>query len=110
MLRKPRNLACKNSPQGAGLRVGAADLAPMGLTLSLTKQALRRELEQRSEELSEMRRIVAALVQRVPELEPAREATPEPRDGDVSASEGMGNGEAPPEQEKRSWWRRLFSG
>jgi DNA-directed RNA polymerase specialized sigma24 family protein len=72
---------------------------------------LRRELEQRSEELSEMRRIVAALVQRVPELEPTREAPREPRESDISAPEERGNGEVPPEQEKPvSWWRRWFGG
>jgi hypothetical protein len=70
---------------------------------------LRRELEQRSEELSEMRRIVAALVQRVPELEPAREAAPEPRDAPVSASEERDGTDVPPKQEKPvSWWRRWF--
>jgi hypothetical protein len=76
---------------------------------------LRREFEQRSEELSEMRRIVAALVQRVPELEPAREPAPERREASETTSEERGDGGLPPDdqgQEKRpsSWWRRLFSG
>ena len=70
---------------------------------------LRQELERRAEELSEMRRIVAGLVQRVPELEPAREASPEPPGEPVSHSDSP-NGDVPPEPERRSWWRRLFEG
>ncbi len=66
---------------------------------------LRRELDRRAEELAEMRRIIAGLVQRVPELEPV----PGPRDAPEAASEERGKGEVPPEPEKRtSWWRRLF--
>jgi hypothetical protein len=70
---------------------------------------LRRELERRSEEAAEFRRIIAGLVQRVPELEPARE----PRDAPVTPSEdGSGTQKkTPPEEERRSsWWRRMFGG
>src|SRR5829696_2325380 len=54
--------------------------------LESENEFLRQELEQRAEELSEMRRIVAALVQRVPELEPAREAPSEPRESPETVS------------------------
>lgn len=69
---------------------------------------LRAQLEEAHEANRENRRIIAGLVQRVPELE-ASEAT-EPRESPVSASEGRVGTEAPPEQEKpvSSWWRRLF--
>jgi hypothetical protein len=69
---------------------------------------LRRQLEEAHEANRENRRIIAGLVQRVPELE----ATPEPRESDVSASEEQGSTDAPSEnqgQEKPvSRWRRLF--
>src|SRR5215216_2801805 len=41
MLRKSRKLDHKNNSQGAVLRVGGANLSPLGLTLLLTKQALK---------------------------------------------------------------------
>ena len=66
---------------------------------------LERQLEEAHEANRENRRIIAGLVQRVPELE----AAPEPRDASVSTSEGRGGAEVPPEQEKPvSWWRGLF--
>jgi hypothetical protein len=57
----------------------------------------------------ENRRIIAGLVQRVPELEGPRES----RDAPETASEDVGKGASvPPEPqeptERRSWWRRFF--
>src|SRR5215210_9443662 len=59
---------------------------------------LERQLETEQAASAELRRIVAGLVQRVPELEPAREASPEPREspGTVSKERGDGGG-VPPE-------------
>lgn len=42
------------------------------------------------------------------ELEATREVVPEPQNGHERASEERGNGEVPPEQERVSWWRRVF--
>ncbi len=58
--------------------------------LESENEFLRRELERRSEELSEMRRIVAGLVQRVPQLEPPSDTPQEP--------------EPEKESESRRWW------
>jgi hypothetical protein len=72
---------------------------------------LRRQLEIWQEEARRKDHIIAALTERIPELEPAREAPSEPRDADLSAPEERGSGDVPPEQEKPvSWWRKLFSG
>ncbi len=71
---------------------------------------LRRELERRAEELAEMRRIVAGLVQRVPELESAKEAPTETRDSRETPSKAAGNGDGRAGPEHRSWWLRLFGG
>ena len=66
---------------------------------------LRRELERKDT-------IIMSLTQRIPELE----ASPEPREGHVTASEEAAEGTtmAPPEQEepsqRRSWWREFFFG
>jgi len=71
---------------------------------------LERQLEAEREANRENRRIIAGLVQRVPEasLEPATEAPRSAREEPLSASEGPGKGGVPPEEEKRSWWRRFF--
>jgi hypothetical protein len=70
---------------------------------------MREHLNQERDANRENRRIIAGLVQRVPELE----AAPEPRESPQTASEHQGSGTAPPEDggaEKRSWWRRVFLG
>ena len=70
----------------------------------------RDQLREERETNRENRRIIAGLVQRVPELELVRG----PREAPVSASAQPGNGEAPEDQdgpqERRSWWRRIFEG
>jgi hypothetical protein len=67
---------------------------------------LRQQLEQANERDREQRRIIAALTQRIPELE----APSEPRESPETATEG----EAEPrpggglEGAQRPWWRRIF--
>jgi hypothetical protein len=75
-----------------------------------TIRVLREQLEAERAASAELRRIVAGLVQRVPELEPAREHTPDPRESPVTPSQEQGDGVVPSEQEKRSWWQRWFGG
>jgi len=68
---------------------------------------LRRQLEVWQEEARRKDHIIAALTERIPELEPAREQ----RGSDVSASDESSEGEVPPEQEqRRSWLSRFFFG
>ena len=71
---------------------------------------LRDQLREEREANRENRRIIAGLVQRVPELESVRE----PREASVSASDQPDNGDAPEDQDglqvRRSWWRRIFEG
>ncbi len=65
-------------------------------------------LDTRAEELREHRRIIAALTQRIPQLE----APQEPRDAPETASEDVGGTETPAgdtgEPRRSSWWRRFF--
>src|ERR687884_687482 len=76
-----------------------------------TIRVLTAQLEAERAASAELRRIVAGLVQRVPELEPAREAPAEPRDGRETASEEPGGVEVGQEQKRPiSWWRRMFGG
>src|SRR5215210_8521931 len=71
-----------------GYTSASQDVQPLLVArLESENEFLRQELERRAGELSEMRRIVAGLVQRVPELEPAREASSEPRESPVTPSE-----------------------
>ena len=65
---------------------------------------LRDQLDRERDASAELRRIVAGLVQRVPELE----AAPEPRNAPKKASEGTVNGSVPSEPERVSWLRRLL--
>jgi len=65
---------------------------------------LRDQLDRERDASAELRRIVAGLVQRVPELE----AAPEPRNAPKTASEGTVNGNVPSEPERVSWLRRLL--
>jgi len=75
---------------------------------------LRRELERLHRELERKDAILLTMAQRIPELEPAKEAPSEDREAPVSAFEEQAGTDGPPEQqsqEKRtSWWRRLFGG
>jgi hypothetical protein len=77
---------------------------------------LRGQLDQEREANRENRRIIAALIQRVPELE-APQRPSEAREGDASYADDAGhqpegNGAAPqgaPERRsEQSWWRRWF--
>jgi excisionase family DNA binding protein len=87
-----------------------SDMTLLAESLSEQVDYLRKQLEVWQEEARRKDHIIAALTERIPELEPAREAPPEPRDGRETASDESGGGEeVGEEQEKRgSWWRRLF--
>jgi excisionase family DNA binding protein len=72
---------------------------------------LREQLDKEREANRENRRLLAAALERIPELEPAREASPEPQATSQTASEQQEKGTAYPEdggEEKRSWWKRLL--
>jgi hypothetical protein len=77
---------------------------------SLQKQVdhLQEQLAESHEANRENRRIIAGLVQRVPELEPAREASPGPRESSASTSNDRENPHVAPEEGRQSWWRRFF--
>ena len=70
---------------------------------------LRQQLEEEREANRENRRIIAGLVQRVPELGPVQE----PREDHVTDSEEPNKGAAAPSEQqetsqRRSWWRAFF--
>ncbi|MCA1716948.1 MAG: hypothetical protein LC781_08910 [Actinobacteria bacterium] len=70
---------------------------------------LREELVTRNEELRRKDHIIAALTERIPELEAPRESSTEPPERPETASPEMEGVETPLAQEKPvSWWRRLF--
>lgn len=74
-----------------------------------TIRVLSEQLEAERTASAELRRIVAGLVQRVPELE----AASEPRGGPETATEGAGNDVTPQAQapaQRRSWLHRFFFG
>ena len=76
-------------------------------TLHAQVDHLQRELEIRNEELRRKDHLLAAALERIPELEPVKEHGPEPRESPLNASEERGNGSVP-QDEPRCWWRRFF--
>jgi hypothetical protein len=68
-------------------------------------QLLEQELERAHERDRENRRIIAALTQRIPELE----APSEPRESPETATE-QGPQPPSPDEPRRSWWQRIFGG
>ncbi len=85
-----------------------SDLTDKVTILKEHVQFLRRELEVWQEEARRKDHIIAALTERIPELEPARDIPSEPRESAVTASGNEENGPVHPEPEKPSWWRRIF--
>lgn len=66
-------------------------------------------IETRDRELSEMRRLLAGALERIPEIEAPREK----RDAPETASAGESGTETPAgdtEEPRRSWWQRWFGG
>jgi hypothetical protein len=66
----------------------------------------------RDRELSEMRRLLAGALERIPEIEAPRDSPPEPRGAPETASEDVGGTETPAddtgEPRRSSWWRRIL--
>lgn len=85
-------------------------------------ESLERQLQAEREAHGESRRIIAGLVQRIPELEAPPQTPEEDESVAESASDGMGSteeeteGSAEPQSEAsersgtRPWWRRIFGG
>ena len=84
----------------------------------LTEQVayLKAQLDIRTEELREHRRLLAGLIERVPELEAPREqgGAPEPPEAPETVEEGAERAESRSaagearEGARRPWWRRVF--
>jgi len=84
------------------------ELGTLAEVLREQVEYLREQLDRAEERDRENRRIIAALTQRIPELEP-------PRESPETASEDFPGTHAPPgaerpftEEERPSWWRRFF--
>jgi excisionase family DNA binding protein len=73
-------------------------------TLREYNASLERQLNAEREASAELRRIVAGLVQRIPELE----APPEPRESPETAPKTAAGDQE--EGTQHPWWRRLFGG
>jgi len=73
-----------------------------------TIRVLQEQLEAEREASAELRRIVAGLVQRVPELEAAPEARESPEGAGEVTRTTPPQGQQEPISRERSWWRRWF--
>ncbi len=73
---------------------------------------LKHQLNTEQEASAELRRIIAGLIQRVPELEPVKESPSEPQESAENAreSDAPPRADAPREEDTDlPWWRRWFS-
>ncbi len=101
-------------PQDSAATSHDSDTGMSAFVDSLEDQVdyLRRQLEVWQEEARRKDHIIAALTERIPELEPASSAAPESRESPQRASVQQGDGAAAREDdggaEKTSWWRRFF--
>ena len=68
-------------------------------------QLLEQELERAHERDRENRRIIAALTQRIPELEAPSEPPESPETATEQEPQTPG-----PDEPRRSWWQRIFGG
>jgi len=87
------------------------DLALMQAHLdSMQEQVsyLKAVVQTRDEELRRKDHIIAALTERIPELEPPREASREARESPRTTSEEPSATSPPPDEEHPSWWKRFF--
>jgi transposase-like protein len=77
---------------------------------------LRQQLDIRTEELKEHRRLLAGLIERVPELEAPSERSEQPGAPETAEEQqyrGEPHSDAPGAQagaQRRPWWRRVFGG
>jgi hypothetical protein len=71
---------------------------------------LKQEVVDWKEEARRKDHLLAAALERIPAIEAPPDTTlSETRDAPVTASEGTDEGEeAPPDTERRSWWRKVF--
>jgi predicted transcriptional regulator len=68
-------------------------------------ESLERQLTAERSSSAELRRLLAAALERIP---PQLEAPSEPRESPETATEAPGRGEEPRDQEHVPWWRRWF--
>ena len=89
-----------------------ADHMRLVATLEEEVSFLRAELVTRNEELRRKDHIIAALTERIPELEAPREPVAGGTERPVTTPEEFSRAHAPPESvhpvERPSWWRRFF--
>ena len=71
-------------------------------------QTLKRQLATADERDRENRRLLAAALERIPAIEAPQDTPSEPRESPQTASEEQSGSQAPQEEERRSWWQRLF--
>ena len=90
--------------------VQTATVETLRSEIEFLREELRRREERHAEEARRKDHLLAAALERIPSIEPPPDTPSEPRESDLSASEGSDKGGVPREGERRSWWRRLFSG
>ena len=59
--------------------------------------------------IAQMNQTMGALIHRIPELEAPSETTPEATEASVTDSDTESRGVIPPDQDRPSWWRRIFA-
>jgi hypothetical protein len=74
--------------------------------------SLENQLDHERRANAEQRRLLAAALERIPAIEAPpdtpQDTPPEPPEAPQTASEEPSGSQAPQEEERRSWWQRLF--
>src|SRR5215212_4058307 len=91
--------------EGEGDTHAAAAMSALLEELRDKNRILEEQLREANESNRENRRLLAALTQRIPELEPPQDTASERRGSPETASEESDKGTEPPEPETRSWWQ-----
>jgi excisionase family DNA binding protein len=88
-----------------------SDMSDLVASMQDQIDTLKQELDDWKEEARRKDAILLTMAQRIPELEPARDGSPEAPGASQTPSENGGSSTEPDDdngQHRRSWWRRLF--
>src|SRR5215212_10742142 len=107
----PSDMSMDEPDASTDMSMDGSNSAELIAELRTHNEHLRQEVEAWREEARRKDAILMTMAQRIPELEPAREASPEGTGEPVTPFEHQGNGTARTDNEtpeNRSWWHRLF--
>jgi DNA-binding transcriptional MerR regulator len=77
-------------------------------SLKQDREVWQEEAKRKDTIIAQMNQTMGALIHRIPELEAPSETTPEATESSLKDSNTESRGVVPPDQDRPSWWRRIF--